>query len=47
LLGEELAQVEQRLVDWRADPAFEMTAELAHQTEEQWAADGHRRYLCR
>jgi len=41
LLGEELAQIEQRLVDRRPDPAFEVTAYLAHETDKQWPADDH------
>ena len=45
LLAYELAQVEERLVDGRADPTFESAADLAHEAHEQRATHDHADHL--
>ncbi len=45
LLGEELSQVEQGLMDGRADAALEPTTNLAHEAEQERPADGHDGHL--
>jgi hypothetical protein len=45
LFGEELAQVEQGLMNRRADATLETTANLAHESEQERTAKGDGRHL--